>query len=1120
MNTKLLKTMLAALLLLVPAALCAQSVSRSEALEQAQRFLSSASEKAQAPGIRGSKTCSNLALVKEGVTPTSQKPAYYVFTSEKEDGGFVIVSGDERTPHRILGYSTTGTFPADEVPENMQAWLDGYAGQIEVLHASAASAKAGANLPEAAGKIIVAPLITTQWSQGGEFGSKTPKVSGEHTPAGCVPTAVAQIMNYHRWPKQGTGSIEYEWHNSYLDCDFDDCYYDWDNLDAGQLLCDVGIACRTNYDTSGSSAYDHDAGHALITYFGYDKSMQFHYRVAMGTWDSEAWDDMLREELDARRPVFYSGTEKKGRVSEAHAFVCDGYDSEGYFHFNFGWGGYGDGWFLTTAVNYDDGDTGYNAYQSVLTHIMPDEGGQPWLGAVAEYEGLSSGYYWALTEGKIEATTCYESVETGEKFYAATPNSYDLKPYELLHLDGYFTDGESDSKRTFADGHVEYTYRLNLADGAYKKYYVFRLQGTEEWQVNDYNYGNQYGDEPRETFVWVDVEGDNWKKSSSTQFGDGMFSYRLLNDHEAYVQGLTGTAGDTLVIPSKTTYRGVEYDVVGVCGVNCPKTTEIVFPEKMRFLSTNFPNQPTYGILNFSGTSLTLPPTLELIGPSSLLRCANLSSLDIPASVKTLGKAAFKESEGLKTVTFAEGSTLTALPEECFTACKRLKNIVLPATLERIEASCFSQCGSMKEIAIPANVRYIGKAAFSECTNLEHIAFAEDGLLETIDGGFSNYESTFFGTENLEYISFPPSLKVMNDCFGACGIKYADFSRTQLTELSNQDDRTLFYQCHALETVLLPPTIKRLGRLFQDCEKVTSFIIPEGTEEIESLGCTNVQSLVIPASVKTFNGLTCSSSTMVICEGMTPPAGKGLTDYIYGTKRDFTLYVPAGALAAYQEFEFLDGRYNHQFRIVVPIYEMATETNANVVASAESATVVGSAAEGAVVLPAAVNSAEGEIPVTAIADFAFMGNGAITSIDIPASVGSAGAASAPMLRANAPAGADVPAIGDRAFAYCMNMDTVHVHWTEPLAVNADVFAGIDLSALTLIVPDGATSLYTVADVWKKFGTVVEETVAGIDSPVAEGTARTAATPIYNLLGQPVDASYRGIVIVNGKKKFF
>lgn len=1111
--TRHLKSTLVMLLVLIPTALWAQSINEAEALKQAKRFLQSANQKAQATGLRGSKRDIHLSLVKEGRMPVSQQPAYYVFASEEEQGGFVIVSGDERTTHRILGYATNGSFPTDEMPENMQAWLEGYAEQIEAIEPSA-TATAGAESVEPMGSVVVAPLIATQWNQGGDFSSKTPKVSGEHTPAGCVPVAVAQIMNYHRWPKQGTGSIEYEWHNSYLDCDFEDCTYDWDDLDVAQLLSDVGIACRTNYDTNGSSSTDHNAGHALITYFGYDKGMQLHFRNSIGSWDADTWDNMLREELNARRPVYYSGTEKKGRVSEAHAFVCDGYDNAGYFHFNFGWGGSGDGWYLTTAVNYDDGDTGYNAYQSVLTHILPDAGGEPWLGAMTQDQGIVDGYFWALMEGKMEGTTCYESVETGEKFYASTPCTYDLKPDGFLSLGYSFSEGDSDGVVTFADGHVEYRYRLDLADGTYKKYRVFRLQGTDNWQPYDYNYGNQFGDEPRESFVWVDVVGDNWKKSSSSQFGDEMFSYRLLNDHEVFVDNLLNTAGETLTFPSKATYRGVEYDVVGVARINCPQTTEIVFPEGLRFIGTNYPSSSSYGILNFKGSSLTLPPTLEQIGPTGLRYCANLASLDIPASVTTLGKGALKENEGLKTVTFAEGSTLTSLPEECFTACKRLKSINIPATVERIETSCFSQCGSLKEIAIPANVRYIGKAAFAECTNLEHIEFAEDGLLETIDGGFYSYEGTFYGTENLEYIAFPPSLKVMNDCFAACGIKYADFSRTQITELGYQTERTIFYQCHGLETVLLPPTIKRLGTLFQDCEKVTSFVIPEGTEEIRSLGCTNVQSLVIPASVKTFDGLTCNASTMVISEGMTPPAGKGLTDYIYGTKRNFTLYVPAGALTAYQEFEFLDGRYNHPFRIVVPIYEMAGATGANVMADGDAATVVGSAAEGAVVLPASANGAEGEVPVTAIADYAFMGNGAITSVDIPSSIGS-GEAKANALRNKAMA--TTSGIGQQAFAYCLNLDTVRVHWMEPLPISADVFEGIDLAALTLIVPEGTTALYAAADVWKKFGTIVASDIPeAIDTPAID---LNADATIYDLLGRKVTSIQRGMIYIKDGKKF-
>lgn len=221
-----------------------------------------------------------------------------------------------------------------------------------------------------------------------------------------------------------------------------------------------------------------------------------------------------------------------------------------------------------------------------------------------------------------------------------------------------------------------------------------------------------------------------------------------------------------------------------------------------------------------------------------------------------------------------------------------------------------------------------------------------------------------------------------------------------------------------------------------------------------------------------------------------------------------------------KNYEYVEGRYDHKYRIMVPIYEMADAAGANVVADADAATVVGSAAEGAVVLPATASGSEGEVPVTAIADYAFMGNGAITSVDIPASVGSAGAASAPALRASATASATAPGIGKQAFAYCMNMDTVRVHWTEPLAISADVFEGIDLAALTLIVPEGTTALYAADDVWKKFGAIVASDIPeGIDvfTPDVSSADDHVTLRRVNLLGQPVNNACQGIVIVNGRK---
>lgn len=1082
----------------------AQVIGEQQARQMADSYFT-ASDNAT-PARAAARRGAGRATLAYTANSSDGSPAFYVF-NRGDEGGFVIVSADERTTAAILAYSDQGSFAVEDMPDNVSGWLEGYTEQISALREANAT---GGHIVTATGTPVVEPLITTQWDQEDPFNAKTPKLSGEHTPAGCVAVATAQIMNYHRWPNRGTGSIEYEWHNSYLDCDFEDCVYDWDDLDVAQLLCDVGIACQTSYGESGSSSYDWNAGHALITYFGYDKGMQLHFRSMCGDWNPTAWDDMLRAELDAHRPVYYSGVLKKGRSSIGHSFVCDGYDSEGYFHFNFGWSGFGDGWFVTQAVNPDDETHGYNADQSVITHIMPDAGGQPWLGAVTQGQGITDGGFWALMDTKMEGTTCYEDERTGKKYYASVM-PFTLDPLKLINLGNNFPEGDHDFVISWADGHEDYYYHIDLPDGTYKKYRVFRLQGTDEWQTYDFNYGRQFGDQLRETFVWMDVAAGKWTQSSSLNFGDDMYSYRILNDHEAYINELKDRNVTTITIPATATYRGMEYAVAGVCDIDCQSATEIVLPEGLRFIGDD---STIGGIRRFNGTSITLPSTLEMIGANGIYCCPNLSSITIPASVKGLGKNALSGNEGLKTVTFAEGISLKELSEGCFQGCKRLKNIVLPPSLERMSASCFYQCGSLKEITIPAGVRFIGQAAFSCCTNLEHIEFPEDSQLEVIDGGFNEYDGTFCETENLEYISFPPSLKEFNDNFNSCGIKYADFSRTQIAMLGEEDE-TSFYNCHGLETVLLPPTIRKIGYLFQNCEKVTSFVIPEGTEEIRGLGCTNIQSLVIPASVKQFDNFSCNPSTIVICEGMTPPEGMGLTDYIYGREfKEFTLYVPAGAKQTYQEYELLYGRYNHPYHIMVPIYEMASETSTNVVADAASATVMGSASnESSLVLPSTVETSYGEVPVTTIADYAFMGNGTLTSVDIPSSVGTG--ASAAIGRHRAVADAQT-GIGEYAFAYCMNMDTVRVHWTTPLVIDDTVFRGLELSGLTLIVPDGTLSAYSAASVWKKFGTIAEETAAGFD--LLQPDADTLDAPLYDLFGRCISQPQRGTVYIQGGKK--
>lgn len=1078
------------------------------------------------------------------ITDTNgESPAFYIYNRGTDDG-FVIVSGDERTTATVLAYSDHGSFDATSMPDNVRGWLNDYASQIAAVRNSAIKGTGVKQLNFPKGNPIVEPLITTQWNQDAPYNDNTPKMSGAHTPVGCMAVAMAQIMNYHRWPEQGTGNIEYQWNNSYLDRDFTECTYDWDNLDVAKLMSDVGIACKMNYGVNSSSAYGIDAGRAFVRYFGYDKAMEYHVRHQLDVydWNDAEWEKMLRDELNARRPILYTGSKRDGRFYIGHAFVCDGYDDAGYFHFNFGWGGTDDGWYRVTPVEEDYTDINeYQAYHSVFTHLQKDAGNPAWMNIIyTEWQEMMYTY----TSDYAETAYKFVNTATGDVYYSESVE-FALNSTDYTNL---WNVGESGLyKGEIRDDYVKVH---DMPDGTYKRYAVYRPKGSDVWQERNFNYCNA-NKKLAEEYVWVDMKDGNMTVSPSLSFIIDKWYYARVSEDEVALTAMPSYQDsriDSLVIPDTVEYRGMKYAVTDIDVSYFHDYPTLTLPKNLRTITQLKNSSPKLEIpssvekilyLDVSNvTDLVLPSSLKYIGEpgkTSVLRCGNteltipegvvhvqnlngnkFETVNIPASLQTLGEGCMRSMSDLKTVTFAPGCRLRELPKNCFMLSNRLKNIVLPDGLERIGAESFEGCGSLKEIAIPANVKRIDAGAFSGCTNLEHIAFAEDSKLEIIDGGQYEYNGTFFGCENLEYIEFPASLKVFKDCFQRCGIVYADFSKTQITELDKEWG--IFNGCHALETVMLPPTLKTVGNMFQDCEKLTSVVIPEGTEEIGGVFAPNLQSLIIPASVKTLGGLTSNAPT-VVCEGMTPPEGEGLADYIYASSlRHFTLYVPAGALQAYKDYEFKFGRYNHIYRIMVPIYEMANNSNANIVADAESATVMGSIVEGALVLPSTVSGTNGEVPVTEIAANAFMGNAGITSVDIPASIKAPVATAKSVQHRTTRNTAGASGIGEYAFAYCLNLDTVHVHWTSPENIDETVFKGINLSDLVLVVPYNTTSDYATSSVWKNFGTIIEETALGIDSPINEPSAISAFdTPTYDLIGRRVNEVHPGIYIRNGKK---
>ena len=324
---------------------------------------------------------------------------FYVFNTGTK--GFVIVSGDDNALP-ILGYSSSSTFEFEKTPNNFKKWLEGYKNQIRysIVNSIPATQEVeeqwndlliGNYNPANKAGMIVNPLMTTTWDQSPLYNDLCP--GGSVT--GCVATAMAQIMKFWNFPTQGVGFHSYN-EDDYgtLSANFGSTTYQWssmvDNVTSANnavatLMLHCGISVDMDYDlgsNGGSAAWvienspapTANSEYAFKTYFGYDNTLQ---GVERENYTTTTWTTLLKTELDAGRPIDYAGFGSGG----GHAFVCDGYDVNDFFHFNWGWGGYEDGFFSIDALDpggtgTGGGSGGYNSGHQAIIGIKPPTGVQ------------------------------------------------------------------------------------------------------------------------------------------------------------------------------------------------------------------------------------------------------------------------------------------------------------------------------------------------------------------------------------------------------------------------------------------------------------------------------------------------------------------------------------------------------------------------------------------------------------------------------------------------------------------------------------------------------------------------------------------------------------------------
>lgn len=305
-------------------------------------------------------------------TTASPSDAYYVFNNDA--GGFVIIAGDDAvTP--VLGYTSTGSFDAENLPDGLKDLLKSYERQIAALGDNYVANQTATRAAFTGEKL----LKTAEWNQMAPFNKYTPN----NYVTGCVATAGAIVMKYHGYPAKGTGSHSYTLNGKTLSANFEHDY-DWASMpvkydgtnDAAfdgvaRLMSDLGVAVEMNYAKDGSGSYIGDLVTALQKYYGYSK---LSHLMAIEDVGAEAWNGRLREEIDANRPVLYAASDP---TRGGHAFVIDGYKDEN-FSVNWGWGGYCDGFYQIGALNPESagkptGDK-YNVDQSAVFGMEPSDG--------------------------------------------------------------------------------------------------------------------------------------------------------------------------------------------------------------------------------------------------------------------------------------------------------------------------------------------------------------------------------------------------------------------------------------------------------------------------------------------------------------------------------------------------------------------------------------------------------------------------------------------------------------------------------------------------------------------------------------------------------------------------
>ena len=486
------------------------------------------------------KSLPALSCVYPKSTKSSDFVPYYIFNADKEQG-FVIVAGDDNASSLILGYSDKGSFQTENMPDNLKFWLGFYEEGVKnaAEHGGSGNGQAKSGFTKA--EVVKEPLLDSiNYNQDAPYNDLCPidHTTNRRSYTGCVATALASIARYYEYPKHVLDSIHYTTSKGLeLSMNFANNTYDWENMlkdynsrnlsqytevqrtAVATLMRDMGYAVKMGYGSDASGALRDPTTVGMVQYMGFDSILN--YRERLDYDNDDQWIAVLKDNLDNDQPIYYTGQGDGG----GHAFICDGYDDNDFFHINWGWGGSCNGYFLIR--NLDPGDVsnpgagtggGYTSMQGILHNMVPPG------------HKHCQDLFLLITNSTIEAIQAEDSIYSIEK----TPLEISFRGIKNRAMSFFkgslalaaFQDGElvriiSEQKpmeiikQKSTSGKVSLTADMNsLSNGEYELWVVCKPEIEDALWQKVYAYkGNRY---TNDSYIPVRIENDTYKILKTT----------------------------------------------------------------------------------------------------------------------------------------------------------------------------------------------------------------------------------------------------------------------------------------------------------------------------------------------------------------------------------------------------------------------------------------------------------------------------------------------------------------------------------------------------------------------------------------------------------------------------